>query len=291
MTRKSVLGKGLDVLLPVKEKEDEKVNEVIKATDILDINRIKPNKNQPRKVFDDEKIQELSGSIKDNGIIQPIVVKKDPGGNDYIIVAGERRWRAAKLAGLKEVPVVLREVDDRALLTVSLIENIQRQDLNPVEEARAFKRLIEDFDMTQEEVSAKIGKSRVSVTNTLRLLNLDDRVLDYVSQGVISEGHGRALLAVEDKEIQYRTCQKIIDEAMSVRQAESYIKSFEKMKDIRGREKKKDVFLKDLEDRITTILGTKVVFKPRTKSRGRIEIEYYSSEDLERILEHLDAHE
>lgn len=282
MAKKFGLGKGLDILLPVDEvKEYENISTVSNS---MDINRIKPNKGQARKHFDEVKIAELSESIKLHGIIQPLVLKKDIKSDDYIIVAGERRWRAAKLAGLKEVPVVFKELGDKELMEVSLIENIQRQDLNPVEEAQAYKVLVNDFKMTQEEVSQRVGKSRVAISNTMRLLNLDERVLEYLIDSVVTEGHGRALLGVVDKDVQYRLAQRIIDDKLSVRQTEDIIKNLGKEKPV-AKSKKNDVFIKDLENRVSSILGTKVTFKPKTKNKGKIEIEYYSNEELERILD------
>ena len=233
----------------------------------------------------------LSESIKQHGIIQPILVTIDKNGIDYIIVAGERRWRAAKKAGLKEVPVVQMELSDKQLMEISLIENIQRQDLNPVEEAWAFKKLTDEFSMTQEDISRQVGKSRTAISNTMRLLNLDQRVLDYLADGVISEGHGRTLLAVSDGELQYKICQKFIDEGMSVRDAESYIRNYDKMKLLRSKERKKDIFLADLEKEIGGYLGTKVTFRQKNKNRGKIEIEYYNQDDLDRILDILKADE
>lgn len=290
MSKKFGLGKGLDSLLPT--EDPVKSSEAgIKASDKLNINNLKPNKEQPRKNFDETKLMELSESIKEHGVIQPILVMKDKTSNDFIIVAGERRWRAAKKAGLKEVPVVQMELSDKQLMEVSLIENIQRQDLNPVEEAWAFKKLTDEFAMTQEEVSRQVGKSRTAISNTIRLLNLDRQVLDYLADGVITEGHGRALLAVTDGELQYKICQKIIDEGMSVRDAESYIRNYDKMKLLRSKERKKDIFLADLEKEIGGYLGTKVTFRQKNKNRGKIEIEYYNQDDLDRILEILKADE
>ena len=290
MSKKFGLGKGLDSLLPTEDPVKITENS-IKATDKLNINNLKPNKEQPRKNFDETKLMELSESIKQHGIIQPILVTKEKSGDDYIIVAGERRWRAAKKAGLKEVPVVQMEFSDKQLLEVSLIENIQRQDLNPVEEAWAFRKLTDDFLMTQEEISRQVGKSRTAISNTMRLLHLDQRVLEYLADAVISEGHGRALLAVTDGELQYKICQKFIDEGMSVRDAESYIRNYDKMKLLRSKERKKDIFLADLEKEIGGYLGTKVTFRQKNKNRGKIEIEYYNQDDLERILDILKADE
>ncbi len=290
MSKKFGLGKGLDSLLPA--EDPVKSTEIsVKASDKININNLKPNKEQPRKHFDETRLMELSESIKEHGIIQPILVTKEKTGSDYIIVAGERRWRAAKKAGLKEVPVVQMELSDKQLMEVSLIENIQRQDLNPVEEARAFKKLTDEFSMTQEEISRQVGKSRTAISNTMRLLNLDPQVLDYLADGVISEGHGRALLAVSDGELQYKICQKIIDEGMSVRDAEGYIRNYDKMKLLRSKERKKDIFLADLEKEIGGYLGTKVTFRQKNKNRGKIEIEYYNQEDLDRILDILKADE
>lgn len=284
MAKKFGLGKGLDVLLPTEEVKVS--NEVKDVTNLMDINRIKPNKSQARKIFDESKLNDLAESIEMHGIIQPLVLKKDTKSDDYIIVAGERRWRAAKTAGLKEVPVVFKELDDKELMEISLIENIQRQDLNPVEEAQAYRVLVDTFKMTQEEVSKRVGKSRVAVANTMRLLNLDQRVLEYITDNVITEGHGRALLAVSDGEMQYKLSQRIIDERLSVRQIEDIIKNLGKEKPAL-KKKNNDVFIKDLENRVSNLLGTKVIFKPKTKNKGKIEIEYYSSEELERILDQI----
>lgn len=280
MAKKFGLGKGLDVLLPT---QTEVTNDIDTTVKYMDINKIKPNKNQARKIFDENKISELAESVKLHGIIQPLVLKNDSKSGDYIIVAGERRWRAAKQAGLKEVPVVFRELDDKELMEISLIENIQRQDLNPVEEASAYQVLLKDFEMTQEDLSKRIGKSRVAITNTIRLLNLDERVLEYLSDSVITEGHGRALLAIPDKDTQYKLAQRIIDERLSVRQTEDIIKNIGKEKPNVAL-KKKDLFIADLETRVAGLLGTKVIFKPKSKNKGKIEIEYYSTEELERIL-------
>lgn len=288
MSKKFGLGKGLDSLLPT-ETPVEKPAVTVKLADKININQLKPNKEQPRKYFDETRLLELTESIKEHGVIQPILVMKDKASGDYIIVAGERRWRAAKKAGLKEVPVVEMDLTDKELMEVSLIENIQRQDLNPIEEANAFQRLMEDFKMTQEEISQRVGKSRAAISNTIRLLNLDSRVLDYLADGVIYEGHGRALLAISDPELQVTICQRIIDEGMSVRQAESYIKNYDKMKQLRSMDRKKDIFLADLEKKIGGYFGTKVTFRQKAKNRGKIEIEYYNQEDLERILDLLNA--
>lgn len=279
MARKFGLGKGLDALIP----EDES-NGVLQ----LSINRIKPNKKQPRRYFDDEKIAALAESLKEHGLLQPIIVKKL--GDDYQIIAGERRWRAAKKARLKEVPVIIMDISDAHILEVSLIENIQRQDLNPIEEANAFRRLLDDFHITQDVLSKRIGKSRTAIANTIRLLHLDDRVQQFVIEGVLSEGHGRALLGLPDGEAQFHAAQKVIDNTLSVRDTEHLVSTAGK-KAAPRKQRTLDVYYKDLERRLSENLGTKVSFKPKAKNKGKIEIEYYSSEELERILEFMNLEE
>ncbi|MBL4930496.1 ParB/RepB/Spo0J family partition protein [Clostridium paridis] len=279
MSKKFGLGKGLNALIP-----SEDIDEVDEKSKVyISINKIRANSEQPRKYFDSEKISELSKSILNHGVIQPLILQKD--NENYIIVAGERRWRAAKLAGLKEVPAIIMDLSKSQLLEISLIENIQREDLNPIEEAKAFKQLISEFNLTQEALSERVGKSRTTITNSMRLLNLDERVQNYVVEGVISEGHGRTLLAIEDKEIQYKMAQKVIDDKISVRELEKIIKNL-------GKEKKKSEdtegemspYLKDLREKLESKFGTKVNIDKK-RSKGKIEIEYYSNEDLERILE------
>lgn len=282
MNKKFGLGKGLGALIPEDIMEEEFQNG---QSILIDINKIKPNSEQPRKSFDEAKIMELSESIKQHGLIQPLVVKKQA--DNYVIVAGERRWRASKRAGINEVPAVVMDLTDSEVLEISLIENIQRQDLNPIEEALAFKRLISDFNLTQDELSVRIGRSRTAITNTMRLLNLDDRVQDYVIDGVISEGHGRTLLAVNNKDMQYTLAQKVIDEKLSVRQLESLIKSL-------GKDKKKvadndlNPYYNDIKERLQNYFGTKVNINSK-KNKGKIEIEYYSEDDLQRILDMMEV--
>lgn len=278
MAKKFGLGKGLNQLIP---EEEEIVT-------VLNINKIKANKKQPRKYFDEEKLVLLSESIKEHGMIQPIIVQKD--GEDYCIIAGERRWRAAKKASLKEVPVIVMDIADSTVLEVSLIENIQRQDLNPIEEASAFKRLIHDFKLTQEELAKKIGKSRTSIANTMRLIHLDERVQQFLIEEILSEGHGRALLGLENTEDQFIAAQKVIDEGLSVRETESLVASFHKVKPV-ARKMKIDPYYKDIEKRLAKSMGTKVLLKPKAKNKGKIEIEYYSMEDLNRLLEYLKLEE
>lgn len=276
------LGKGLGALIPDERLEENAVDEN-SGVSVININLIKANGDQPRKSFDEEKILQLSESIKEHGIIQPIILKK--GSNTYTIVAGERRWRAAKIAGIKEVPAIIMDLSDKEILEISLIENIQRQDLNPIEEAIAFRKLIEDFNLTQEQLSNRIGKSRTAITNCLRLLNLDNRVQDYLIDGVITEGHGRTLLAIEDQEKQYKLAQTIIDEGLSVRETERLIKSINSDKDKKKtKAKEENPYYLDIRDRLESLFGTKVKLEDK-KSKGRIEIEYYSEEDLQRILD------
>lgn len=276
--RKHGLGKGLGALIP------EETNEVNESINTVDMNLIRANEEQPRKYFDDEKIACLAQSIKENGMIQPIVLKKE--GAYYVIVAGERRWRAAKSIGLKEVPAMIMELTDKQVLEISLIENIQREDLNPIEVSIAYKKLIDEFDLTQEQLSEKVGKSRTSITNSLRLLNLDKRVQDYLIEGVISEGHGRAILGVEDKNKQNEIAQKIIDENLNVRQVEALIRAIStEKKERETRENKSNPYLNDVKDRLEGYFGTKVMLSNNKKNKGKIEIEFYSEEDLNRILE------
>lgn len=287
MSKKFGLGKGLNALIPedtILQNDQEEQESENNSTNLIDINLIKSNVEQPRKTFDDEKIMELSESIKHHGIIQPVILRKE--GNEYIIVAGERRWRAAKLAGIKEIPAIIMELSQKQVLEISLIENIQRQDLNAIEEAMAYRKLLTDFDLTQEELSKRLGKSRVAITNTMRLLNLSDNVQQYLIEGVISEGHGRALLSISDSKLQYELAQKIIDDKLSVREVELLIKKsknekvISKVKEI----KQTNPYYKDVTERLQNYFGTKVSLSNKN-NKGKIEIEYYSEEDLQRILE------
>lgn len=282
MAKKFTLGKGLSALIP-EEIEDfrEESNKIL-----ISINKIKSDEEQPRKLFDSEKIAELAESIKTHGIIQPLILRKYMD-DQYIIVAGERRWRAAKMAGLNEIPAIIMELSDRDILEISLIENIQRQDLNPIEEALAYRKLLNDFKITQEELSKRIGKSRVTIANTMRLTNLDDRVQQYIIESIISEGHGRVLLAINDKQKQYELAQQVIDEKLSVRELERLIKRFNE-----DEEKEKVVwssddlnpYYKEIKNQLQNYFGTKVNVSNK-KNKGKIEIEYYSEEDLQRILD------
>ena len=276
MNKKFALGKGLGALIP------DDINEGNEGKLMISLNKIKSNIDQPRKSFDNEKIAELAESIKNHGIIQPLILKENGGG--YIIVAGERRWRAAKMVGLKEVPAIVMDLTEKQVLEISLIENIQRQDLNPIEEALAYKKLLSDFNLTQEELSKRIGKSRTAITNTIRLINLDSRVQQYVIDGIISEGHGRALLSLEDGELQYIYSQKVIDEKLSVRELEKLIRNASLKSEKSENNEELNNYYKDVRDRLQNYFGTKVNLSSK-KNRGKIEIEYYSEEDLERILD------
>lgn len=279
MSKKFALGKGLGALIPdelgLKEHKDN-------SEMLISINLIRSNDNQPRKAFDDEKIAELAESIKHHGIVQPIILKKD--NNGYIIVAGERRWRAAKLLALKEVPAVVMELTDKQVLEISLIENIQRENLNPIEEAIAYKQLLSEFSLTQEELSKRIGKSRVSITNTMRLMNLNENVQQYIIDGVISEGHGRVLLGISNNNLQYEIAQKVIDEKLSVRELETIVKSLNKEKIDIVKTREINPYYKDITNRLENYFGTKVNINSKN-NKGKIQIEYYSEEDLQRILE------
>lgn len=286
MSKKFGLGKGLNALIPEDLELDKGIKDNTNNTsNLIDINLIRSNQEQPRKSFDNERIMELSESIKHHGIVQPIILKKES--DQYVIVAGERRWRAAKLAGVKEVPAIVMELSDKEVLEISLIENIQRQDLNSIEEAVAYKKLISEFNLTQDELSKRLGKSRVSITNTLRLLNLSENVQQYLIEGVISEGHGRALLAIDDSELQYELAQKVIDDKLSVRELELQIKKMKNSNEnklVKTNSKANSPYYKDITERLQNYFGTKVNINDNN-NKGKIEIEYYSEEDLQRILE------
>lgn len=251
---------------------------------------IEPNSAQPRKQFDEESLQELADSIKAYGVLQPLLVKEKDG--HYEIIAGERRWRAAKLAGLTEVPVLIREYDKQKTMEVALIENIQRTDLNPIEEALAYQRLIQEFHLTQEEIAVRVSKNRATITNSMRLLKLDERVQQMLVDGKISSGHARALLALEDGEGQYQAAKKIVQENLSVRDVEKLVKMLNRPKKEKSeKETGPDINLiyRQLEDKLKTIMGTKVIINRKDKNKGRIEIEYYSQDELERLIELMES--
>ncbi|MBV4420026.1 ParB/RepB/Spo0J family partition protein [Clostridium tyrobutyricum] len=280
MNKKYGLGRGLGALIPDDILNNSDTETIVKK---INIDSISANEEQPRKNFDESKIVQLSQSIKEHGIIQPLILNRET--ENYIIVAGERRWRAARLAGLKEVPAIVMNLSDRDILEISLIENIQRQDLNPIEEAIAYKKLINDFKLKQEELANKIGKSRTAITNCMRLLNLDSRVQDYLINGLITEGHGRTLLTLEDKNSQYEFAKSIIKNDLTVRQVEKLVKDIKhNKKNIGNRQSTSNPYYVDIEEKLKELFGTKVILNDK-KNKGKIEIEYYSPDDLQRILD------
>ncbi len=277
---------GKDIKKGTVAKTGEQAQEEEKGEVFVNIALVEPNKNQPRKNFKKEELEELSASIRQYGILQPLIVKKN--GKKYEIIAGERRWRAANQAGLKEVPVVIRDYDKQKTMEISIIENIQRSDLNAIEEALAFKSLIDEFGLTQEELSLRVSKNRATIANSIRLLKLDEEVQGFLIEGKLSAGHARVLLAVEDREIQKKLAKDIIDANLSVREVEKLIKSLAKparKKPEKEEERDLSIFFKEYEEKIRQILGTQVHINRKDKNKGRIEIEYYSAVELDRILE------
>ena len=281
------LGKGLDSLIPKavmeppkQEKEEKKPETLVKIT------MVEPNGGQPRKNFDEDSLMELAESIRQFGLLQPILVQDK---NDhYEIIAGERRWRAAKLAGLKEIPVIIKELTDQEVVEISLIENIQRENLNPIEEAQAYKRLLTEFNLKQDEVAERVSKSRTAVTNSMRLLKLCDEVQQMVVNEMLTTGHARALLAIEDPEEQYRIAQKVFDEKLSVREVEKLVKNLNKPEKLKKKENESlTAIYQNLEERLKESLGRKVSISSRENGNGRIEIEFYGHEDLDRLMEFL----
>ena len=272
----------------VVEKPVEKIVEK-PVEQTLKLNLIEPNSEQPRKNFDEESLQELADSIRQYGILQPLIVQKK--GNHYEIIAGERRWRAAKLAGITDVPVLIREYDKQQTMEIALIENVQRADLNPIEEAQAFQQLIQEFHLTQEEIANRVSKNRATITNSMRLLKLDVRVQDMLADGKISSGHARALLGLEEGERQYQVAVKINEEKLSVRDVEKLVKMMNRPPKEKKPEKGPDIDLiyRQVEDKFKSIMGTKVVINQKDKNKGRIEIEYYSQEELERLIELMES--
>ena len=274
------MGKGLDALFgPTPEEEQIKEDDVLRN---LKITEVEPNRNQPRKNFNQEALEELAESIKEYGLIQPIIVTEKDG--YYSIIAGERRWRACKLAGLEEIPVIVREDDERKNNEIALIENIQREDLNPFEKALGIKNLMDTYNLTQEDVSKKIGKSRSAVANTIRILNLEPRVLEFAKQGKLTEGHCKALLAIIDPEKQYLTAVDMIERGTTVREIEQRNKRINQKEVSKDELKRVNVLYKDIENTFQGFFGTKVKLDPG-KKKGKIIIEYTSNDDLERILE------
>ncbi len=271
---------------PEKSQEEPEAGKEI----FLKISSIEPNHSQPRKEFREEALIELAESMKEYGVLQPLLVQKK--GEFYEIIAGERRWRAAKLAGLKEVPVVIREYTKQQSMEIALIENVQREDLNPIEEAKAYQLLMQEFGLKQEEIAARVSKNRVTITNSMRLLKLDERVQEMLILNQISGGHARALLAVEDRNLQFQLAGRIVAESLSVREVEKLVKSLSKKKE--PKEKKEDdesiaLIFRELEDRMKTAMGTKVSINRKDKNKGRVEIEYYSEAELERIVELIES--
>ena len=286
MAARKGLGKGIDAMISGDNtKTKQVVKEVVKEVDTIDINKIEPNNNQPRKNFNEDKIHELAESIKQHGLIEPLIVQKGKKGF-YTIIAGERRWRAAKLAGVKEVPVIEKEYTDQEILEIGLIENIQRENLNPIEEAIAYKRLLEEFNLKQDEVAERVSKSRTAVTNSMRLLKLSDKVQQMIIDDMISTGHARALLAIDDPELQYTLANKIFDEKLSVRETEKLVKEIKNPKKPKEKKPVANSFIyQDLEEKMKSVFGTKVSIASKGKGKGKIEIEYYSDDELEHLFD------
>ena len=289
--KKGGLGKGLDSLIPEKKVStvnteiQENNKDVYKDAVMVDIQKVEPNREQPRKNFDEDALLELSDSIKLYGILQPLLVQDKK--EYYEIIAGERRWRAAKMAKIKEIPVIIKNFTEQEILEISLIENIQREDLNPIEEAIAYKRLLDEFHLKQDEIAERVSKSRTAVTNSMRLLKLSDKVQQMLIDDMISSGHARALLGIDNSEKQYSIAQKIFDEKLSVRDTEKLVKKIENEKEPLTKKEeiidtKLDIIYQDLEEKMKNIFGTKVVIN---KKDAKIEIEYYSPEELDRIME------
>ena len=289
MAVKKGLGKGLDSLItdkvskPVKPKSEHAADAVM-----IDIKKVEPNREQPRKKFDEDALIELSESIKQFGVLQPLLCQERD--DYYEIIAGERRWRAAKIAGIKEVPVIIKKLSEHEIMEISLIENLQREDLNPIEEALAYKRLIDEFKLKQDEVAERVSKSRTAVTNAMRLLKLNEKVQQMVIDEMLTTGHARALLGIEDQDIQYVLAQQIFDQKLSVRDTEKLVKSMQNEK--KGKKKEPEkldskllAIYSDLEEQMKKIMGTKVLINSKNSNSGKIEIEYYSQDELDRIID------
>ena len=309
---KKGLGKGLGAIFGEdvisREEEEHKIRESARKKGTSDpgntaqedgtpgeqmvkVALIEPNQSQPRKKFDQEQMEELAESIKLHGVLQPLLVQKKDG--LYEIIAGERRWRAAKLAGLKEVPVVIRQYTPQESMEVALIENLQREDLNPIEEAKAYQKLIQEFGLKQEEIAAKVAKNRTTITNAMRLLKLDEGIQNMVIENVISSGHARALLGLEDPEMQLKAAKMIMEDKLSVRETERLVKRLIREAEEKDKPKKQEkninFIYQNLEERMKTVMGTKVTIHNKDKNKGRIEIEYYSETELERIVEMIES--
>ena len=294
--KRNGLGKGLDSLIPNKtvkttekqanKTQKEKVKVEKSGETIVKITQVEPNSEQPRKDFDEDALLELADSIKQFGVLQPLLVQKK---NDYYeIIAGERRWRAAKLAGLKEVPVIIRKLSNQQIVEISLIENIQREDLNPIEEAQAYRRLMEEFHLKQDEIAERVSKSRTAVTNSMRLLKLSKQVQQMVIDEMISTGHARCLISIEDQELQHQLALRIFDEKLSVRETEKLVRKLLQGDDTPKKPEKDPVLsaiYADLADQMKRIFGTKVEIHQKNDQKGKIEIEYYSQDELNRLIE------
>ena len=295
--KKKGLGKGLDSLIPEKSNkplakepaEEKRESESGSGIQMMKINMVEPNRDQPRKKFDEDAILELADSIKQFGVLQPLLVRKNK--DYYEIIAGERRWRAAKQAGVKEVPVIVKEYTEQEIVEIGLIENIQRENLNPIEEAMAFKRLLEEFNLKQDEVAERVSKSRTAVTNSMRLLKLDERVQQMVIDEMLTTGHARALISIEDRDLQFQMANQIFDNKLSVRETEKLVRKLgeEKEETTKTKEPDVEIIYRNLEEKVKEILGTKVQISHKKNNSGKIEIEYYSNEELERIIELLES--
>ena len=283
------LGKGIDSLISnayaVETKKKDSAADKKEPETTVKLRLVEPASSQPRLKFDEDTLTELAESIKKYGVIQPIVVKKVE--DHYQIIAGERRWRAAKQAGLKDIPVIIKDYDEQQIAEIALIENIQREDLNPIEEAQAYQRLIKDYRLKQDEVAEKVSKSRAAITNSLRLLKLDSRVQEMVMEGKLSNGHARTIIGIEDGDKQYMIAQKIFDEKLSVREVEKLMRDLDKPEKPVKQAPENDFIYRDLEDKFSKILGSQVAIKNKNNNKGKIEIEYYSQAELERIYEML----
>lgn len=289
MAGRKGLGKGIDAMISGDDtKTKQVVKEVVKEVDTIDINKIEPNSNQPRKNFNEDKIHELAESIKQHGLIEPLIVQKGKKGF-YTIIAGERRWRAAREAGVKEIPVVVKDYSDQQVMEIALIENIQREDLNAIEEAEAYDRLIKDFNLKQDEVAERVSKSRVAITNSLRLLKLDERVREMIIEDKIKSGHARALLGISDGDEQYKLAVMIFDNSMSVRETEKMVKKYladkeKPAKEVKEKDTQTELIYKDYEEKLKSVIGTKVNINNKGKGKGKIEIEYFSADEFDRIM-------
>lgn len=284
--KKGGLGRGLDSLIVKKDEGIVAANPSAETTVEVDIIKVEPNKNQPRRTFNEDALAELADSIKQYGIIEPLIVQERDG--YFMIIGGERRWRAAKMAGLKKVPVIVKHLTEQEIDEISLIDNIQREALNPIDEAFAYKRLLDEYNLKQEEVAERVSKSRTTITNSIRLLKLDERVQKMIVQDLITTGHARAILGIGDKDKQFDFAQRVVDEKLSVRDVEREVKKLSQAKNTSDNKKTIDPQLaaiyQDTEEKLKGILGTKVSFNFKTSDSGKIEIEYYTREELDRII-------